>query len=92
MEQQQLPVIDISPFARDTSSLAERLEVAQQIYKACTDTGFFLISNYDDVMPQTQIDQIMNLMQEFFSLPPQEKQKLKGAENRGILFSSGSRV
>ena len=54
------------------------------VYKACTETGFFVISNFNEILQQQDLEKMFDLVHKFFTLPQEEKVKLKGGENRGV--------
>lgn len=82
-----LPTVDISPFILNKDEKA-KTECASQVHKACTDTGFFLISNFEKILSSSELQKMFELTNQFFSLPPEEKKKWKQSENRGY-FSIG---
>lgn len=67
-----IPVIDFAPFAAGTP--ADRHQVAQQIYQAAQETGFFYLKNYG-LSPQ-QVDRLFAAMRQFFALPIEAKQQV----------------
>lgn len=77
-----VPTIDISSFIKNTDKEAKR-ECFQAVYKACTETGFFLISNFEEVLPQKELGKMFGQLHQFFELPLQEKRKIREFENRG---------
>eukprot|EP00026_Physarum_polycephalum_P012682 Phypoly_transcript_13009.p1 GENE.Phypoly_transcript_13009~~Phypoly_transcript_13009.p1 ORF type:complete len:322 (+),score=46.74 Phypoly_transcript_13009:63-1028(+) len=77
-----LPTVDISPFISNKDAKAKQ-ECAKVVHKACTDTGFFLISNFQEILPMDELEKMFCLAHEFFTLPQEEKAKLKCEENRG---------
>ena len=50
-------------------------EVAEQINKACTTIGFFFITNHG--VPQKIIDRSFAVSKKYFSLPMEEKMKVR---------------
>jgi isopenicillin N synthase-like dioxygenase len=48
--------------------------------------GFFLVSNFQEILPQSELEKMFKLANEFFTLPHDEKVKLKGSENRGLFL------
>lgn len=87
-----IPIIDVSSFASVYTTpptnysddiLQKQAHTAEEMYKACIDTGFFLIRGYDDVLPQQKVDKLFVLMEEFFKLPSEEKKKYPPLHNRG---------
>lgn len=85
LPQHALPVIDISPFITDPEADGEeaKKKVARAVHDACVESGFFLISNYQAVLPQDKVDGLLQLMRRFFSLSPAHKRQLKGSYGRG---------
>src|SRR3989344_8412064 len=85
LPQHALPVIDISPFIADPKADGEeaKKKVARAVHDACVESGFFLISNYQGVLPQDKVDGLLQLMRRFFSLSPAYKRQLKGSYGRG---------
>jgi isopenicillin N synthase-like dioxygenase len=63
-----IPVIDISDFQN------RKNEIAFQLEKACTEFGFFYISNHS-ISPEL-INKLKTLSSVFFSLPEQEKAEI----------------
>jgi isopenicillin N synthase-like dioxygenase len=81
-------VIDISPFIADPEAAdgeEAKKRVARAVHDACVESGFFLISNYQGVLPQDKVDGLLQLMRRFFSLSPAYKRQLKGSYGRGTL-------
>ncbi|KAJ5489094.1 hypothetical protein N7539_003984 [Penicillium diatomitis] len=66
-----IPVIDLSSLR--SSRLDERQELAQRIYDACTQVGFFYIKNHG--IPDALIHELHNAAAQFFSLPEEVKMK-----------------
>ena len=56
-----IPRIDMSAFA------ARRAEIAEQIWNASTEIGFFQLVNHG--IPQEQIDEAFIMTEHFFALP-----------------------
>lgn len=85
LPQHALPVIDISPFIADPEADGEEAKkrVARAVHDACVESGFFLLSNYQGVLPQDKVDGLFQLMRRFFSLSPAYKRQLKGSYGRG---------
>jgi hypothetical protein len=85
LPQHALPVIDISPFITNPEADGEeaKKKVARAVHDACVESGFFLISNYQGVLPQDKVDGLLQLMRRFFSLSPAYKRQLKGTYGRG---------
>jgi isopenicillin N synthase-like dioxygenase len=70
-----LPIISIQPFLDPQSSDALRHETFQQIGIACREYGFFYVTGHG--IPQSRLDQVINLARTFFALPTEEKEKIK---------------
>ena len=68
----ELPIIDLSPFRSD--DIAAKETVAQAIYKACHEIGFFYIKNHG--IDTNLIEQVFDYSKYFFDLPLEEKQKI----------------
>lgn len=66
-----LPIIDISALI---NSSAAKHATAEQLGKACRDSGFFYVSHHG--VPLTLQQQLKTLSQEFFRLPLQEKMNI----------------
>jgi len=69
----RLPVIDLSPFARERGQ-GERRAVAQALREACIDIGFFYLTGHG--IPDREFDDVIALGHRFFELPLAEKMKL----------------
>ncbi|BGO98663.1 hypothetical protein NBRC10513v2_003057 [Rhodotorula toruloides] len=88
-----VPIIDFAPFL--TGSQAEKEEVAQELFKACTDVGFLMLRNIDSLVPPSQIASAFALTKQFFDLPMQVKEKLAWEcpeSNRGYVAEGRERV
>ncbi len=68
-----LPVIDISPFVRE-STADERQRVARQLRQVCINIGFFYITGHG--IPESELDGVIEWGHRFFGLPLAEKMKL----------------
>jgi isopenicillin N synthase-like dioxygenase len=81
MTTSDVPVIDFSPFAAGTS--AGKAKVATAIREACEGIGFFYLAGHG--VPQSQIDGIFEASRQFFSVPLEERMKVKltPKQNRG---------
>ena len=60
-----VPRIDLSDFA------ARKAEIADQLWRASTDIGFFQLVNHG--IPQEQIDEAFAMTERFFALPHETK-------------------
>jgi isopenicillin N synthase-like dioxygenase len=77
-----IPLIDMSDFE------VRKPEIADQLWQASTDIGFFQVINHG--IPQAQIDEASEMTERFFALPHETKAKLpllKGT-NAGWEFKS----
>jgi isopenicillin N synthase-like dioxygenase len=78
----EVPVIDLGDFE------ARKHEIADQLWAAATDTGFFQLGNHG--IPLQQIDEVFAMTERFFALPHETKAKmplLKGT-NAGWEYKS----
>ncbi|RFU36334.1 hypothetical protein B7463_g66, partial [Scytalidium lignicola] len=80
-----VPVMDISPYLKDSSS-PEAANVIEQVRKACTTTGFFQLTGHK--IPKDLQQEVLKGSTAFFSLPAEEKEKVDkkfsiGSSNRG---------
>ncbi|XP_009777933.1 hyoscyamine 6-dioxygenase-like [Nicotiana tabacum] len=85
----EIPVIDLGKAKGD-----ERAVVIQQLLKACEDYGFFQVINHG--IPENLMDEAMEVYQEFFSLPVEEKanyakEAANAARGAATLYSSSAR-
>ncbi len=79
-----IPVIDFTPFLNDDPVGQRR--VATAIYQACHEVGFLYLIHHG--IPQPKIDQAFTVSQQFFALPPEQKQTIawsSEASNRGYI-------
>ena len=67
-----IPVIDFA--VMQSSDRAHRQEVADRLYQACIQVGFFYVKNHG--VPQPVIDRAFAQAQRFFALPLEEKMKI----------------
>eukprot|EP00775_Hariotina_reticulata_P010233 gene10233-10393_t len=65
-----IPLVDISE---------SEAEAAKQVYKACTESGFFYVKNHG--VPDPLLQDVFQQLKAAFNLPPEEKQKLLADEN-----------
>lgn len=70
-----LPIIDIAGLR--SSNIRKRMAVARQIRSACTDKGFFYISNHG--VPRDLIARAFAATEAFFALPDVEKRRIDKA-------------
>ncbi|KAJ5816468.1 Isopenicillin N synthase [Penicillium robsamsonii] len=66
-----IPIIDLS--ALDSRNFDERRKLAQSIYDACTQAGFFYIKNHG--ISEEKINGIHSSAKRFFDLPDSQKMK-----------------
>jgi len=71
MADNAVPVIDISPFIE--GSAEGKARVAEDINRACLDTGFFTIVGHG--VPEDLTRNVRKLTADFFGLPPEQKAK-----------------
>lgn len=78
----ELPIIDIAPLVapRETTTLEQRVEVGNELHKACRDVGFFYIRNR---IAQDVAANVRDEARQWFALPV--------ATKREILLSPKSR-
>jgi len=81
--QQSVPTINLAPFLAGNS--AGRSQVVSEVRRACEQVGFFLVSGHG--VPDSLIDGIRAISNEFFELPIDEK--LKSRCDPGIVGASG---
>lgn len=74
----QIPVIDVSLLVSDDPEL--HAKGVQDLGKACEDWGFFGVINHG--IPDSLIDKIIRMCQEFHDMSSEEKQKY--ADNKGV--------
>ncbi|KAJ5160172.1 uncharacterized protein N7482_007176 [Penicillium canariense] len=67
-----IPIIDLSDI--DSPHFKDRRKLAQIIYDACTQVGFFYIKNHG--IPEAMVSDIHHAAELFFSLPEEEKMKV----------------
>ncbi|GMP25596.1 hypothetical protein CsSME_00002391 [Camellia sinensis var. sinensis] len=80
-----IPVIDFQTIADPD----DRIEVVQQILKACQEFGLFQVINHG--VSRTLVDEAMNVLNEFFCTTPTEykAQFVKDARDKScVLFTS----
>lgn len=69
----KLPVIDISPFLRE-SARDDRIQAARQLRSACIDIGFFYLTGHG--FTASELDCVLAQGRSFFGLPLDEKMKV----------------
>lgn len=74
----ELPIIDISPIY--SPSVAARRQVAQQLRNACTNTGFFYITNHG--IPAGVLETAHAASLEFFRQPRAVKERARSDQSR----------
>ena len=77
-----IPLIDMSNFE------TRKCEIADQLWQASTDIGFFQVINHG--VPQAQVDEAFEMTERFFALPHETKAKLplRQGNNAGWEFKS----
>ncbi|KAF2203571.1 Clavaminate synthase-like protein [Delitschia confertaspora ATCC 74209] len=86
---ENLPIIDISPFLDPECPAALQDLAARDIGYACQQYGFFYVKGHG--IPNEKLDQIIALAREFFSLPMEEKEKIKRYDAGGPEGGDGAR-
>ncbi|KAJ5894287.1 hypothetical protein N7495_005978 [Penicillium taxi] len=66
-----IPIIDLANI--NSTQLEQRQQLAQAVYEACTQVGFFYIKNHG--VPEEMIQGIQHAAEQFFNLPEAEKRK-----------------
>jgi isopenicillin N synthase-like dioxygenase len=84
-----LPIIDISPFLVPSSTPEARKATASAVNRACTDYGFFYLTGHG--IPESKLDEVINLARRFFALPIDEKNKIKRHSAGGSEGGDGAR-
>lgn len=85
-----LPQIDISPFLHTTPvDQQARRRCAQDIYNACTSTGFFYHINHG--IPASQTDAILSLGRDFFLNSAAEEKEAIVRKKVGVGNGDGAR-
>ena len=85
-----LPHIDISPFLPSTPfDLEARRRCAEDIYNACTDTGFFYLINHG--ISTSQTDTVLKLGRDFFLNSSAEEKEAIARQKVGVGNGDGAR-
>ena len=87
----EIPVIDLAPFLEGARS--DRLEVAQEIGRACRHIGFFYVINHG--ISQTLVDAAFAEAKRFFDQPNDVKQEIsieQSAIHRGYFALGGENL
>lgn len=84
-----LPIIDISAYLNSSSSLAARQAVAYAVNQACVEYGFFYLTGHG--IPTSKLEEVIAVAREFFSLPLDEKNKIKRYDAGGPEGGDGAR-
>lgn len=84
-----LPIIDISSFLDPNAAAEARQETAQALNAACVNYGFFYLTGHG--VSTTKLDEIISLARQFFSLPLDEKNKIKRFDAGGPEGGDGAR-
>ena len=69
----EIPIIDIEPLINNANSNILK-ELGQKIRDACKNFGFFYIKNHN--IPKSHIDTLIPAIQNFFTLPLEDKLKI----------------
>ena len=91
----EIPIIDFSAMQGNEAQVKQALAkqmLAQQVYKACTEVGFFYIENHG--IPQQDIDHLFKISRQFFALDDNEKAKIdisKSSFSRGYIPMCGEK-
>ncbi|KAK6939837.1 Non-hem dioxygenase N-terminal domain [Dillenia turbinata] len=64
--------------------------LVNEIYKACSEWGFFLITDHG--MPAPLIERLQEVGQEFFKLPQEEKEKYANDPSKGSFEGYGTKM
>jgi isopenicillin N synthase-like dioxygenase len=83
-----LPVIDISPFLRD-SPRDDRMRTARELRSACIDIGFFYLTGHG--FTPNELDAVLTQGRGFFGLPVVEKMKVlsRNVDEPGFVRTGG---
>lgn len=73
----KLPIIDIAGLHGD---IAERRAIAQQLRRACTNSGFFYITGHG--APASLVDRVFRQSHDFFAQPMERKLSLAMSQSR----------
>eukprot|EP01111_Echinosteliopsis_oligospora_P016909 TRINITY_DN7161_c0_g1_i1.p1 TRINITY_DN7161_c0_g1~~TRINITY_DN7161_c0_g1_i1.p1 ORF type:complete len:196 (+),score=38.32 TRINITY_DN7161_c0_g1_i1:53-640(+) len=76
-----VPLIDLALFLYGSEE--NKKKVAKEVFDACTDIGFFIVRNYESILPREKIDRMFKDLKDFFELPLSVKSAYKGSHNRG---------
>ena len=68
----EIPIIDFAPMREDDYS--SKLKVAKDVYRACTEVGFFYIKNHG--VPGDAIDKLFETSHRFFAMDEESKLKI----------------
>ena len=74
-----LPIINISSFLDDQSSLEGRKVVGKQVDQACRHSGFFYLTGHG--LEESEMSEIRDIANEFFALPQEEKELISIENN-----------
>ena len=69
----EIPIIDIEPLINNANSSILK-KTGQKIRDACKNFGFFYIKNHN--IPESHIDTLIPIIQNFFNLPLEDKIKI----------------
>src|SRR2546421_12045871 len=90
MSKSSLPLIDISPFLPSTAfNLQARKACAEDIFNACTSTGFFYLTKHG--IPESQTEAVMSQGRDFFLNSSLEEKSAIGRKKVGVENGDGTR-
>jgi isopenicillin N synthase-like dioxygenase len=81
-----IPTVDISPYLSDPNSPASH-QIIADVANACRTSGFFQITGHG-ISPTLQ-QKVFSGSKKLFSLPTEEKEKIKGVVGRGYEILGG---
>ena len=68
-----IPIVDLTAFLNQESTVEDRLRVAQDLVSACRHVGFVYIKNHG--VPRDQLEQAFAISKKFYDLPTEQKMK-----------------
>lgn len=90
MAAESLPLIDISPFLPSAPlDPKARKRCAEDIYNACTSTGFFYLTNHG--IPKSQTDAVLSMGRDFFLNSSAEEKNAIVRKKVGVEDGDGAR-
>ncbi|KAK9822807.1 hypothetical protein WJX81_000986 [Elliptochloris bilobata] len=69
-----LPVIDVSALLEPEQAPDARVAVAEQLHRACLETGFFYVRNHG--IPESDCENVLQQARQWFALPESVKQEI----------------